>query len=468
MRSLVLLISALALTSAAEKVIFCYLGSWATYRPGNGKFEAENIQPDLCTHLVYAFVGISTSGQVVLLDEYNDIADNYGKNAMGRCQNLKTSNPNLKVLVAIGGWNEGSVKYSIVVNNDTLRATFVDSIVNFTVSYGFDGFDLDWEYPGLRGGASTDKAAFAQLLKELRPRFDEKGLVLTAAVGAGKSTVDTAYDVPSLSLYLDYINVMTYDFHGSWDGVTGQNAPLYASEADTDLYLNVDAAVSYWLSLGADPAKLVLGMATYGRTFTLTSSSNHDLGATASAGGTAGKYTATAGTLGYNEFCETNMTSPWTVVWDDVQKVPYAHSGDQWIGYDDVRSLTIKSEYIMNRSLAGGMIWSLETDDFLGLCHGYRFPLLSAINKVLNGGGNSPGSAGIVHGDAPPPDSPPSSQASSLCSSEDFVRDPDDCHVFYRCQLVNGAFVAHKFVCPAELVFDTTLNICNYAWAVRC
>lgn len=71
--------------------------------------------------------------------------------------NLKNSNPNVKLLIAMGGWNEGSTTYSQVVASSTARATFVTSVYNFLERYGFDGFDLDWEYPGLRGGAAQDK-----------------------------------------------------------------------------------------------------------------------------------------------------------------------------------------------------------------------------------------------------------------------------------------------------------------------
>nr|CAD7256216.1 unnamed protein product [Timema shepardi]CAD7574969.1 unnamed protein product [Timema californicum] len=470
---------------ATDLKIVCYYGSWATYRYGTGKFDVANIQADLCTHFIYTFVGISTAGEVVLLDEYNDIADNWGKNAFGHFNNLTNTNPTAKTLVAIGGWNEGSEKYSAVMNDDTLRATFVDNVVNFVIKYGFDGFDLDWEYPGLRGGASTDKEAFSKLLKELRPKFDELGLLLTAAVAAGAASVATAYDVPALSTYLDFINVMTYDLHGSWDGITGQNAPLYASSVDTtetELTLNVDYAIKNWINLGADPAKIVLGMGTYGRTFTLTDSSNNGVGAAVSDGGNAGPYTATSGFLGFNELCEKFSAGGWTIVWDDEQKTPYAYSGNQWVGYDNVESIKIKSEYIVANGLGGGMFWSLETDDFHGFCYGYSFPLISAVNKVFNGGGNegkttsttivaptitsssndggvnSTVASGVTSGVV----------STDICSAEGYVRDSSNCQVFYYCSVTNGAYTHSKFTCSNGLYYDLASGVCNYEAQVEC
>lgn len=92
----------------------CYYGSWAVYRPGNGKFDIEHIDPFLCTHLVYSFAGLASNNTIQPLDPYNDLYDNWGKGAYIRLTNLKQKNPNLKTLIAIGGWNEGSTKYSQV------------------------------------------------------------------------------------------------------------------------------------------------------------------------------------------------------------------------------------------------------------------------------------------------------------------------------------------------------------------
>ncbi len=99
-------------TSGHEMV--CYYGTWAVYRPGAGKFDVENIDPSLCTQIVYGFVGLGTDNKVRLHDPWNDVYDNWGKGAMARFVGLKRQNPNLKALVAIGGWNEGSEGFSRV------------------------------------------------------------------------------------------------------------------------------------------------------------------------------------------------------------------------------------------------------------------------------------------------------------------------------------------------------------------
>lgn len=92
----------------------CYYGSWAVYRPGSGKFDVEDIDPFVCTHLIYGFAGLGYDNTIISLDPYNDLPENWGKGAMVRFTNLTLQNPELKTLLAIGGWNEGSEKYSKV------------------------------------------------------------------------------------------------------------------------------------------------------------------------------------------------------------------------------------------------------------------------------------------------------------------------------------------------------------------
>lgn len=101
--------------------------------------------------------------------------------------------------------------------------------------------------------------------------------------------------------YLDYINLMTYDLHGSYDGMTGHNGPLYGSSVDMNNQLNLDACVNAWLQAGASPEKLFLGIGFYGQAFTLSDPSNTNVGAPSSAPGTAGPYSQSPGTLTYLE-----------------------------------------------------------------------------------------------------------------------------------------------------------------------
>ena len=110
-----------------------------------------------------------------------------------------------------------------------------------------------------------DKTGFSKLIKDLHNVMKPKGLILSAAVSPSKTVIDLAYDVPVLGQYLDIVNVMTYDYHGYWDSVTGHVAPLYSSVD----HFNANFSLNYWAQLGVDKSKLVMGLPTYGQTFSL-------------------------------------------------------------------------------------------------------------------------------------------------------------------------------------------------------
>lgn len=92
----------------------CYYGTWAVYRHGNGKFGVENIDPYLCTHIIYTFLGISQDGSLKVLDEYLDLEENWGRGNIKKFMDLKVANPKLKLMIAVGGWNGGSLGFSNV------------------------------------------------------------------------------------------------------------------------------------------------------------------------------------------------------------------------------------------------------------------------------------------------------------------------------------------------------------------
>ncbi|KAJ8707114.1 hypothetical protein PYW08_011248 [Mythimna loreyi] len=356
-----------------DKKVVCYVASWAVYRPDPGKFTLEDLEPALCTHLVYSFAGLNeTTNTIKSLDPWQDLETDYGKAGYKRIVNLKKKYPHLKVTLAIGGWNEGSPRYSNMASKPETRAAFIKSVVLMLNNYQFDGLDLDWEYPTKREGKPYDRENFVLLVKELSEAFEPYGFILTAALGAGKTTMETAYDLTKLSRYLDLIHMMCYDYHGTWDGVLGANAPLKGvNENDT---LSVEWTVDYLLSHGVSPYKMVLGLPMYGRTFILLDPATRVLEyGTTPVGSTGfkGPYTGEAGFMGYNEICvqTSNKSSPWVYHWHEQSSTPYLRDGEKVISYDNGRSIAIKVKYAIDKGLGGVMVWSIDTDDFKGNCN---------------------------------------------------------------------------------------------------
>ncbi|XP_055627799.1 probable chitinase 2 [Toxorhynchites rutilus septentrionalis] len=356
--------------------IVCYLASWSVYRDGLGAFNITDIIPSYCTHLIYSFAGLNLDGGIDSLDWYNDINVNKGYN---RIIELKEENPCLKVLLAVGGWNEGSEKYSLMAESEDTRNAFADHALKFIVHFGFDGLDVDWEYPTMRGGLPDDKNNFILLLEALRTKFQRRKKLLSIAISGSTSIMEAAYNLTAICNILDFINLMGYDY--SQKNKLSIDAPLYPeSTANPD---SVDNAVSYIRKSGCPLAKVNLGIPTMAKTYTLKPAHVGRLlpGVDAKGPGRPGPYTKISGVLGYNELCSMIKEEKWNtkMLWNIGAKI--ATQGDQWATFDDGETVAEKAKYVIGKGLGGVMFWTIDTDDFHGDCHNRVFPMVLSANR---------------------------------------------------------------------------------------
>ncbi|GFO35220.1 chitinase-3-like protein 2, partial [Plakobranchus ocellatus] len=210
-------------------------------------------------------------------------------------------------------------------------------------------------------------------------------LLLTAAVAAGIPIINSAYEIPKLAQYLDFVNLMSYDLHGAWDPVTGHNSPFRHGswERGSARYLNFIATAQYWVRGGMPKEQLVLGVPFYGRSFTLRGK-NTGVNAPARGPGRSGPFTGAAGFLAYYEVC-LMIANGGRVTRIPEMEVPYVVLGNQWVGYDDAQSLQTKVNYIVNNGFGGVMIWSIAMDDHTGQgCKAGRYPLMRALRSTCN------------------------------------------------------------------------------------
>ncbi|TEA23809.1 hypothetical protein DBR06_SOUSAS15110051, partial [Sousa chinensis] len=363
---------------AAHKLV-CYFTNWAFSRPSPASILPRDLDPFLCTHLVFAFASMNNN-QIVPKDPQDE------KILYPEFNKLKERNKELKTLLSIGGWNFGTSRFTTMLSTFANRQKFVTSVIALLRTHGFDGLDLFFLYPGLRGSPRHDRWTFVFLLEELLLAFRKEAqltmrprLLLSAAVSGDPRVIQKAYDVHLLGRLLDFISVLSYDLHGSWEKFTGHNSPLFSVPKDPK---SSAYAMNYWRKLGAAPEKLLMGLPTYGRTFRLLKASENELWAEAVGPASPGKYTKQAGFLAYYEICSFIWRAKKR--WIDDQYVPYAYKGKEWVGYDDAVSFSYKAFFIMREHFGGAMVWTLDLDDVRGtFCGTGPFPLVYTLNNLL-------------------------------------------------------------------------------------
>ncbi|XP_071748268.1 uncharacterized protein Cht6 isoform X14 [Lepeophtheirus salmonis] len=470
-----------------QKKVVCYYANWAVYRQGQAKFSPQNINPYLCTHLIYAFGGLKKDDTIAPFDKYQDLE----KRGLSHFASLKTYNKELKTMVAIGGWNEASKKFSPMVADPERRYTFIKSAVQFLRRYNFDGIDLDWEYPTQRdGGRPQDKENYAKLIKEMREAFEREAdqtgkdrLIISMAVPASLEITAEGYDVRALDKDLDFFNVLAYDYHSSLETAVNHHSPLFRikeiSEFDFRTDLNIESTIKYYLGHGASPNKLVLGIPTYGRSYTLVNPDAHEIGSPTDGPGVKGNGTKEDGYLAYYEICKGIKEQKWDVVRANPgQTGPYAHHDNFWVGYDDIDIVREKAYYVAEEGLGGIMFWTIDNDDFRGNCHNEPYPLIEAAKRALYSSTTSvqssrsdrPRSLSNNRGvTTPSPPTTPSSEPSFVCTDEGFFPHTKSCKKYYWCLEAAGVgMVAHTFTCPQGLFFNSLTDGCDFKRNVEC
>ncbi|UXH80137.1 glycosyl hydrolase family 18 protein [Roseateles amylovorans] len=397
-------------TAGGEKVLLGYFAQWGIY---GRNYQVKNIDTSgsaaQLTHINYAFGNVRNNrcevGVIVPSDantgaggdafadysksfaadqSVDGVADSWNQPLRGnwnQLKKLKAKYPKIKVLISLGGWT-WSRGFSSAARPEN-RVAFVQSCVDAYIKGNlpvtdnaggqgaavgvFDGIDLDWEYPnacGLACGAPEDRENFTALLAEFRKQLDavRPGLLLSIASAAGVDKV-RQYDPDKVHPYLNFINVMTYDFHGGWDSITGFHSALYGSTADPSTgdirSYNTNAAMQAFLDKGVPASKLNVGIGFYGRGWTNVPSANNGLYQS----GTPAPATYEAGNEDYKVL---KALPGYTSYVDSQSRAQWIYNGSTFWSFDTPVQIAEKMSYVKAKGFGGAFFWEFSGDDAQG------------------------------------------------------------------------------------------------------
>ena len=329
-------------------VIIGYVGGF------RGLADIENVAANKLTHINYAFVNV-VNNRAVLTNEQTDTVN------FRKLKALKVQNPDLKILISLGGWT-WSGNFSDAVRSDTARRAFAASAVDIIRKHSLDGVDIDWEYPGRPGYEGNvyrpeDKENFTTMFAELRKELDalerETGeeKLLTTAVGAFSSFLEST-EMGRAERYLDFVNLMTYDYSGR---TAGHHTNLFASDKANSTN-SADKAVQEFVAAGVPVEKLVMGIAFYGRKYKLPDDAAQGLGDSVVSRLSGGGFTLLKDSVenqqGYKKYRDTRAKAPYI----------YNKETQEFITYDDEWSVRNKCNYVKKHGMAGVMFWEYSSD----------------------------------------------------------------------------------------------------------
>ena len=312
-----------------------------------------NVPPaDRVTHIMYAFADLNADGTLALGASV--------PTGLATLNALKSQNPDLKVLLSVGGW-EWSDHFPGVAADPAKRTTFAQSCLQTVQDHGIDGIDLDWEWPGVPGGPGTtptpqDGANFTLLVQELRTTLDTAGAAespsrhyeITAFTAASPAGI-AVLELDQLAPLFDFVNAQGYDLHGPWNGRTGHNAGLHPHPDDPlDARLNIHSILDQYLAGGFQRHQLLVGAPFYARTYHDVPNVDHGLYQPSSSTGT---------TPLYRDLTLQMQSLP--RFWDPYAKVPYLYdaTNGNWTSLDDPQAMHEKAIFSREGGFGGIYFW---------------------------------------------------------------------------------------------------------------
>ena len=375
-------------------IVGAYFEEWSIYGANYNVADIQNSgAADVLTHVLYAFANVSASGDCAIADTWADYQTPFLPSVNGQpytgplygnfaaLLQLKQLHPNLKVLISIGGASTAntadfSAAAATPSGRSQLASSCIDLFINGNLGGGlsaaglFDGIDLDWEFP-----AAADTKNFTALIAEFHSQLAALGAanhreyLLTIAAPAGSQNYSNI-QLSAVAAHLNFLNLETYDYHGTWETTTNHAAPLFESPFDParGQGFTMEGTVSAYLKAGVPPHKMVLGIPSYGRGWTGVPNHNHGLyqTSTAAAPSPLGDTLQTDGVATYRTLAA--FPSNGFSVHHDLLSFAdwlYNPTTKTFWTYDDPASVSAKMAFAKFRAggLGGAFEWAIKDDD---------------------------------------------------------------------------------------------------------
>ncbi|GJC89959.1 killer toxin subunits alpha/beta [Colletotrichum liriopes] len=351
-----------------------YFESWAPSKRPCYSMQPEAIPYGQYTHIIFSFATINPNTFKV------SVGDSQTEYLMSRIGSIKVIQPDIKIWVALGGWafndpGPTQTTFSDIAASSAHTKTFLDSLVQMCNKYGFDGVDIDWEYPVAedRNGRPEDYKNIVTFMKALRERMKDSKRGVSMAIPASYWYLQN-FDIKALEAHVDWFNIMSYDVHGSWDIDNEWTGPWVNSHTNmTEIQLALDLL---WRN-DISPTKVTMGMSFYSRSFTLTDPGCSKLGCRVSSGGNAGKCSDTVGVLLHPEIQDIIAEKKLTPTLDRDGAVKMVSWDNQWVSFDDVATWRLKGNIARSQCIEGFMVWAMSQDDSKGTN-------IKALNQALS------------------------------------------------------------------------------------
>ncbi|KAL7895786.1 glycoside hydrolase family 18 protein [Trichoderma sp. SZMC 28014] len=344
-----------------------YFTDWSIYGAG---YLPQNLPADEITHLLYAFAGIGSDGSVISIDTWGDEQKRFGDNqtwdesannvhgAVEQVFLLKKQHRQMKTLLSIGGWTASQQgKFDPALSSEAGRRQFARTAVELLARWGFDGLDIDYEYPL----SQQESQNFVSLLRECREALDNYAgrngqdyhYLLTVATPAGPQHYGIL-DMPAMDQYVDSWHLMAYDYAGSWDDTSGNQANVFADGHNpTSTKFNSNDAVDDYLANGIDPNKIIFGLPLYGRSFMNTK-------------GLGQPYQGLGqGSIEQGVWLYRDLPRPNADVYINSRIIAaycYDEATKELVSYDTVDTARWKAQYLLSRNLGGAVFWEASGD----------------------------------------------------------------------------------------------------------